>query len=155
MDSLRDDELAYIAGIVDGEGHIGFVHCRGSYFVRVIVANTDRGLLEYLQSLFGGDIKAVQRKPGWKQSWQWRISWGRAIEFLSLIEPWLRVKEDQAHLAFCWAYYAPGKGGGPAQLERRKEASGVTEYIKECFTYLNKRGEHTLEDPIARELCPS
>lgn len=150
--NLRPDELAYIAGIVDGEGCISFCRIRGSHFVRVLVANTNRDVLEYLQSIFGGDIHSVARKPGWKQSWQWRISWSRAIEFLDLIEPWLRIKEDQAHLAFCWAHYAPGRR---PNKEKRAEVDAIAAYIAECFTYVNRRGEHNLEDPIRRELCPS
>jgi hypothetical protein len=152
MRQFKNEELAYFAGLFDGEGCVGFARVRSSYFVRVLVVNTNREVLEYLQECFGGDIKAHRRKSGWKQSWQWRLSWSAAINFLELIEPWLRIKENQAHLAFCWDYYRPGPGRGPIKERKRKEAAAANDYIKECFTFLNKRGIHNLEDPIQREL---
>ena len=152
LKQLSKDELAYIAGIFDGEGCINFQCIRGSYYIRVLITNTNRDLLEYIQSIFGGDIKKMSRKSGWKQSYVWRLSWSKAIEFLSLIEPWLRVKEDQAHIAFCWDHFRPGRGQGPIQKEKRKEANDVSKYLRECLTFFNKRGTHNLEDPVQREL---
>lgn len=144
---LDSTDLAYIAGLFDGEGHIGFGAIRSGLFIRVLVVNTDRKILEYLQECFGGDIHALTRKDGWKQAWQWRLCWSRAIEFVTLIQPWLRIKKPQANIALCWDYHRPGTGGWRNGNDNRE----VNEYLRECITYLNKRGEHDLEDPIKRE----
>ena len=148
---MTNEELAYIAGIFDGEGCVSFTKCRTSSYVRVLIVNTNLELLEYIQECFGGDITKMSRKAGWRQSYQWRLSWSKAIDFLVAIQPWVRIKSDQIALAFCWDHFRVGRGRRLSP-EEAEEIYSVNSYIKECFNYLNKRGTHNLEDPIDRVL---
>ena len=62
MPEPADTDWAYAAGIVDGEGCIAiirsFVPKRGRYYygVHVVVANRDRDVLAWMQSVWGGYV---------------------------------------------------------------------------------------------------
>ncbi len=131
--------LAYIAGFVDGEGCIGFSKCRTTIFPRVLVVNTNRGILEDLQVKFGGDIKPLSlRKSNWKQGWQWRISWTRAVNFLDKINPWLRLKSQQACAVFAWDTVRPGMGND--------WDSETRDYLVSYMKSLNMKGAIALDE---------
>jgi hypothetical protein len=63
---ISDEEAAYTAGIIDGEGSISLTRNRRYRWPspQVSVASIDRELLEWLCHLYGGTIVAKQpRKP--------------------------------------------------------------------------------------------
>jgi hypothetical protein len=132
----------YIAGLFDGEGCIQFSRTRSSTFPRVLVVNTNLGILEELRQQFGGDIKPLAlRRAGWRQGWQWRLSWARAVEFLDRIYRHLRIKRLQAQTVFAWAAVAPGRG-----REWDREALAL---LVDRMRWLNQKGPTIGEDPIA------
>lgn len=96
-------DWAYAAGIVDGEGCIAvsrsFEPKRGryQYGVQVVVANRDRGLLEWMHSTWGGWVVAVNSGQELaRASYSWRCPTGlSATPFLTGIRPWLRIKGPQ------------------------------------------------------------
>jgi hypothetical protein len=96
-------DWAYAAGFVDGEGCIAvvrsFVAARKRYYygVHIVVANRDRAVLEWMQSLWGGWVVAFSRgQENSRQAWHWRCPTGiSAKPFLHGIQPWLRVKPAQ------------------------------------------------------------
>ncbi len=47
----------YAAGFMDGEGCINVSSCRNSTYIRVLIVNTNREVLEMFQQRWGGDIK--------------------------------------------------------------------------------------------------
>ena len=98
-------ELAYIAGILDGEGSI-YTDPHWSkqgltrYNIVVDVRMTDKSALEFIQALFGGRIHCAKRaKQNWKSELQWKVSGERACEVLLAIKPYLLTKRAQAELA--------------------------------------------------------
>lgn len=101
--------LAYVAGIVDGEGHIGasVALSRGSISpsinMRVVIVNTDRRLVDWLcETLACGSVAAIgkdERNSRWKIRYRWQIYGKNAREFLCAIKPWLVIKREQAELA--------------------------------------------------------
>lgn len=102
MVDILDTDWAYAAGMVDGEGCIAivrsFVRARDkfSYGVQVVVANTDRGVLDWIQTAWGGNVVAVNKGRGRERnSWAWRCGPGVARTFLIGIRPWLRIKGRQ------------------------------------------------------------
>lgn len=143
---MESETLAYVAGIFDGEGCVTFGRVRKARFIRVLVVNTNRPLLEFLQTIFGGDIqRSSSRRPGWKQAWQWRLSWSRAIDFLDAIEPWIRVKVEQLHVAFAWDAIRPGRG---------KQIDGpALELLAAQLAWLNRRGGNHEPDPVSAALA--
>jgi hypothetical protein len=98
-------DWAYAAGFVDGEGCIAVVRSlskrsgRYQYGVQVIVANRDRGVLEWMQTTWGGWVvstSAPARPENTRRCWNWRCPTGlSARPFLSGLRPWLRIKGPQ------------------------------------------------------------
>lgn len=97
----QEEDAAYAAGIVDGEGSI-VVHCfnragRGLQFsARIIVVNTHRPLLEWLVGKFGGNIVPKPKsRPTSKQCWEWQVYSETADRFADAIAPHLKIKTEQ------------------------------------------------------------
>jgi hypothetical protein len=129
--------LEYTAGFFDGEGCVNFSSDRyGSPFIRILVVNTEKSVLEEFQSRWGGNITHNKRhKENWKRSYTWRISHTRAIQFLNDIQQFLIVKKNQANLAIQFAALTPGKG-------RKWTESSISEANKliEGLKLANKKG---------------
>jgi hypothetical protein len=92
---LMGELLSYLAGIIDGEGSIGFYsEGKGRGRRLTIEANmTDRVIIELLQSMFGGSVR--HRSPqglGKKDSWHWRVSHKKARAALIVLRPYLLLK---------------------------------------------------------------
>lgn len=106
---LGETDLAYIAGIVDGEGHIQIIRFPAPKkkstpgwrtTIAVDVTNTDEWLINYLFLNFGGTVYEVKHNNlKWKRCWRWAIRANKAERFLSLILPYLHLKKPHAELA--------------------------------------------------------
>src|SRR5258707_14599305 len=99
------DKLAYLAGIVDGEGTIQLDVPRPSrrnYFAALYITNTNKEMLETLQTHFGGFILGPY-KNGKNSKLIYRLVWhGKTacpvLEAL-LTVPLFSIKRKQALLA--------------------------------------------------------
>jgi hypothetical protein len=94
---------AYVAGLIDGEGCIHLDVTRGLYYrARVTVGMTEPALflLQELQQEWGGTLyqfrKSTQR---WAAAWTWHLTGEPAAAVLREIQPYLRLKCEQAQLA--------------------------------------------------------
>lgn len=90
-------EVAYLAGIFDGEGSILWSE---RHQWRLSITNTNVDLLRWLESQVGGVTRPMRRYPNRKQCYVWRASGRRGI--LSLLEamrPYLIVKAGEADVA--------------------------------------------------------
>ena len=143
-------DLAYLAGIIDGEGSV-FIE-RGlklrpqqkspSYVPRISIANTDIRLMDWLKESFGGSVSRAKRDGNWRDSYCWQITHHRAIELARMVMPYLKLKGVQAYVLSCFEYEAYwSKGGKPEdtkvpipEIERREEL------YQEC-KILNRRGK--------------
>jgi hypothetical protein len=143
--------LAYVAGLVDGEGSIGFtkVGAHRSWVPRVSITNTNLDVLEDIGKKFGGYIVPLsQRKEGWKQGYSWLILNSSAVSFIDLIYPWLRIKREQAWLLFLWDCIRPGKG-----IKRTTETIEALELINAQSKWLNMKGcNRPSKSPIDLEI---
>lgn len=97
-----DTELAYTAGILDGEGCIRIL--KDTYGLSVTVGNTDVALLDWLERVWGGKIygKAYQKLkwyPNSKPFKQWQIYGLKATSMLELCIPYMVIKKDRAEVA--------------------------------------------------------
>ena len=102
---MKRTELAYIAGIVDGEGYIGISAdhrkrnpVRPCWRLRVSVTNNNEWLMQYLKFAFGGSV-TMKSGSRVKPCYDWVLNRGKAAEFLKLILPYLRLKRPQAEIA--------------------------------------------------------
>ena len=133
--------LAYVAGIIDGEGNIGLHKVGGCnehpyYALKISVGNTNAWLISFLKMQFGGNI--YQRKydnPHHKDCWVWELHAKGAYILLNLILPYLQIKRPQAKLAI--------------QFQKRRktykrfnlQARIWDEADKICMANYNKRGK--------------
>ena len=109
---MKEIDLAYVAGIIDGEGCIGLYsnthkylnkhrEIRPRYCLTVTVCNTNEELIKWFHSLFGGHLHYRKSKEEkWKPQWECKLSANKALDFLKLIYPYLRLKKPQAEIAF-------------------------------------------------------
>lgn len=93
------NHVAYIAGIIDGEGTITLSKVRKSAKFRVpvvSVSSTTLEILEYLKSHYGGSIvKHKVYQEHHKQSWSWKLDYKRAIKLCVDVLPFLLEPEKR------------------------------------------------------------
>src|SRR3972149_2997281 len=103
-------ELAYIAGIFDGEGHVS-IHRNippkpthsPIYMLDVGITNTDADLIQHLLDEYGGHFGRTGIRDCHRQDcYRWRISGPSAVRFLKVLLPHLRIKNRQAEIAIAF-----------------------------------------------------
>lgn len=110
----QPEQLAYLAGLFDGEGCIcvsinhylpttsGLSASR--YTVGITISMCNREVIEWIHQLFPGSRLVPIARKKYNKNWQdaWAVSFKEATgkSFLKLIYPWLRVKKEQAALLF-------------------------------------------------------
>jgi RNA repair pathway DNA polymerase beta family len=126
-------ELAYLAGILDGEGHISIDRTEGAkpthapiHFLQVGITNTDRDLIDNLSTLYGGHVGRTGIRDGHrKDCYRWRLTGPPAAKFLRELHPFLRIKRRQAEIAIEFAHEMAtrqrGHGLTEHELDRREE----------------------------------
>jgi len=104
---MKRTDLAYIAGLFDGEGNIGIVkrkcHYHATvpiYHLQVRLTLVQEYLPHWLQMAFGGYV-SFRKRPNSKHRdiYTWQIGYGQATDFLKAILPFLKLKKPQAELA--------------------------------------------------------
>ena len=106
MNSLSEVDKAYIAGLLDGEGCIGYYNASNKspnrppyYHASVNICNTDPRPILWLQEVTGIGRSAIttfkdgKRRP----AYQWQIGRKKQVQqFLEVVRPYLRIKDKQA-----------------------------------------------------------
>ena len=92
--------LAYLAGIVDGEGSIVGHVAAGNITVSLLVSNTSTALVQWLYATVGGTYwRMADRNPTGgpsKPMYRWFAGGQAALSIIAAIEPWLVIKRKQA-----------------------------------------------------------
>jgi len=109
---MKEIEIAYMAGVFDGEGSIIIGKSKQStnrigigYQLLLSLGMADKSIPDLFCSTFGGfvfDIPAHRTefvKNALKTQWIWRINSKKAMQCLEILIPYLRVKKDEARLA--------------------------------------------------------
>ncbi len=100
---MKKTDLAYLAGLFDGEGCItigkrsdGNKH----HYLRASVEMANEYVPNLLKFHFGGSVhKRDFRNRGWQIQWAWSIHTKGAGFFLKSILPYLKIKRNEAELA--------------------------------------------------------
>lgn len=103
-------ELAYTAGLLDGEGCVCARHLdriiRGrryeTFAMTVQVRLTVSKPLYFLQEKFGGSVNQMRqdtRQPHYKKAWSWILCSNKAKWFLLQVLPYLQIKQLEAMIA--------------------------------------------------------
>jgi hypothetical protein len=133
---LMSEELAYVAGLIDGEGYIGIMALRmarvkrGIYHTPVVkLVVTDIATIDFLMGRFGGyrSVRNFPNNPYYQTAYGWEVkNCQPVIAFLKEVRPWLRIKAQQADvvLEFCEGRTQRfGRNGiSDAEYDRRAES---------------------------------
>lgn len=107
---LSETEKAYLAGIIDGEGHIALHHHSkkgkpGNYYyvIHVAVVNTSTTLKKWFERHMSKNatffISHRENRPQWRDCWHWTMNGAQqCMVFLREISPYLIIKKKQAEL---------------------------------------------------------
>ena len=100
---IGEVDLAYIAGLIDGEGSIQYKQymrkrkhnpkAYPTWSIRIEIAMTEQSVLIWLNEILGvGTVNPRKVKPGKKKQWRWRCSHRQAYFVAKLIWPYVHIK---------------------------------------------------------------
>jgi hypothetical protein len=114
MNTIEPTILAYVAGLMDGEGSIVIGVSKPSatrsstspsHWLQVSITSTNRDTIDWLSTVFDGHISSHctnTSAKGKKDCWSWRVMSNAGAAFLTLILPYLRSKKAPAELAIAF-----------------------------------------------------
>lgn len=138
MDTVTSEDLAYIAGFFDGEGCIIISMGKDYNRIETTVCNTKDITLYWLQSIFGGCVsKRISKNPKRKDVYVWATVSRVAGRFLSIIQPYLKLKYEQAELALEFQR-SQGRPNGKYTPEKVEYRGFLFDRLKE----LNSKGKN-------------
>lgn len=124
---VSEQEKAYAAGLIDGEGCIRIARSRGTrlnYFTQVQVATTTPQLTRWLHERWGGSLRQYNAVGQRKAVTIWQVSTANAVHFLNDIEPYLVLKKEQSlHVRNFQTLF--GRGGCCLQPAGRRSVEGI------------------------------
>ncbi|MBI4672194.1 MAG: LAGLIDADG family homing endonuclease [Chloroflexi bacterium] len=124
---VTETELAYAAGIVDGEGSVSLIRSRPTRFPspQVSVCSTDRELVEWFKARFGGTIvRKRKRLPHHSDAYDWKLIDRNALRFLALVRPYLTIQRKIARADLLLDLYlaaTPRNGRYDEETLKRKQ----------------------------------
>jgi len=145
MKILTKEQICYIAGLFDGEGHCGVSRgkvAKGvpNYTVHVDITNTYKDVLLWAQETTGiGNVDPLRRSnTTWRPCWHWVLAYGEMIEFLPVVHPYLIIKHDQTGLVLEFLETCHGRVGDlhPPTIQEQAKREFLYWELRE----LNKRG---------------
>jgi hypothetical protein len=155
--------LAYLAGVMDGEGCISIRRTKARpngglstrYSVSVTVGNTNRDLIAVLVSAFGvGSVTyryATRRK---RACYLWALSSGGAQTVLEALLPYLVIKRQQAAVVLEFIeQFDSHKGGRPGAFGARRV--GESELARRAALYEEIRILNRVGNPDQLGLSPN
>jgi len=132
-DRLTDTKIAYLAGLFDGEGTIGYYNFRQRHESTVMITNSDPRVMNWIMDKIRyGNVHTVKKSYARRKHvvHHWRICGKpRVKDFLETIVPYLIIKRDQAELLLnLWANENPGKNRRTPNVELQRNK--VLEQLK-------------------------
>ena len=128
--NARAIDLAYAAGIIDGEGCVSICDAsfygREVYQLRVAVQMTNPEAIRVLYELFGGRLYYVLKTEKRKARDSWMVFNSQAATTLRELMPYLKVKQYIALAALRADWPKPhGRGLSIGQQEIRREVFAI------------------------------
>ncbi len=155
---MLETELAYTAGIIDGEGTIVIERSRDNkpqqstqrhrnrtrnhsgikYRMHVSVLIREKSLCEWLRLNYGGSVYMAGKptNPNHSQCWVWRVGSGVASGFLKQIIPYLHLKKLQAENAIRFQLLVESKRRSPLSVGEL----AIRETLRDIQSSLNAKG---------------
>ena len=126
---MRETDVAYLAGIIDGEGSIMLNKYHKSEYPApcIAVSSSDLELLEWIKNLI--QAGRINKKKNYnpekhKTSYTYSLYYNRAIEIMELIEPYLvivRKKKRAQHIVKYYKDVTVRNGRYNAEQKKAKE----------------------------------
>lgn len=151
--SQREMDLAYLAGLIDGEGYIGISSnaqkTRKQYTPRVTITNTNVALINEVRRILDNESIAYH-----VMDWDARLDsqkvrytveangFRRALKLLFIIEPYLVAKRQQAQFVLAWLWSRLTHGSGFTRVPYTDSETALVEAVKE----LNHKGREILRE---------
>lgn len=142
--SLSQKELAYIAGIIDGEGHVNIVSQftkdgKHEYFtLRISIGNTNEVMIKWLQKRLGGYVSANTKIEGCKQCYHLQLNAKKVRWLVPRILPYVIAKRQELRLLV--------KSFKLIQQSKRQDNfSEVKELQREIRVFHSRQGRGSLD----------
>jgi hypothetical protein len=137
-------DLAYLAGIIDGEGSFAlhYSKSRSRMHVQLQIGNTDLRLMDWIRTKFGGSVTPERRTSSkWKLMFRWVAQSDTLSHLTRAVLPYLIVKRQQAELLLAF------RATLALKLEKSYSTHAVSTQIfeqrlaiRDQLRVLNKRG---------------
>ena len=101
------NDIAYIAGFMDGEGCIRIKKASqggNSYYVWVAITNSNKEILDFIQGIFGGQVRKAEKTVN-KTIYHYLVTSSEATDMLKTLMGFLIEKYEQAELAIYFHKY--------------------------------------------------
>lgn len=120
--AVRD--LAYTAGLLDGEGCITGTSNGTRHSLTVYISSSDMPILGWLQKTFGGGYRCWNSNPKGRRVEKWIIPAASVTPFLKLMIPFLKIKRAQLYKAMSIR----------SMIEVKKDDTRIVRAIKQLQT---------------------
>ena len=133
---MDKEKIAYASGFFDGDGCIT---TGGGYTFRLTLSNTDKRVLDWFQSNFGGTInnQHLPANPNHNIAWKWIVAKrSEVLLLLETFEPYLISKKDQAQAAitFLQKYNFEVRSGRKVSEEEKSDFDATKDLLKRLKT---------------------
>ena len=134
--------IGWLAGIIDGEGHISISPNGGSqHCIFLGITNTDKSIIDKVSEITGhGYIKRKRTNEKWKDTYQWIVTANQAYLILNMVLPYLVGKRERAELAITLQIRIRNRVGNRGRLGITKEEFTIREDYRSDLAYMNARG---------------
>lgn len=129
---MTKTELAYLAGVFDGEGCVMLARDgNDTYCLSVKISMCDKPILQKFRKAFGGSLLRLKRPASYskyKAIYMWQISTRKAEAALSQLQPYLIGKLNQVNTALRYQKSIPRSTGNRLTQRERDRRRAV--YLK-------------------------
>ena len=142
----RDVDLAYCAGLFDGEGCISATQNKKDpkWHCEIFLGMVDRRPLDFFQRTVG--IGSINRRS---DLWMYQAATAKAVHAIRQIAPYLQAKKEQAHLFLEYAKTFSKHTPRPLPAEtheKRRLLSDELAKLRKCQTSAyNKNGVNSVK----------
>src|SRR3990167_8103103 len=108
---MKNIDLAYIAGLFDGEGSISLAKLghhiwskRSDFSLLIRIHNTRKDVLNWVAQVAGGKVYTASNHPpnGFNKVYQWLITGPTGVALLIKLKPFIKIKNRQIDIAIAF-----------------------------------------------------
>ena len=135
-------DLAYLAGLIDGEGcFVLHDHGNHKFGCSLAIGNTDPRMTEWLRARFGGSVGIESRGSRCKLVYRWTASAKDLDSIIQAVLPFLIIKRDRAELILAYRRTLNPPISGQRKADVTSQAVKTERRaIHSQLAVLNKRG---------------